>query len=138
MYEAILDGAHLAVPEDVPGMLDRHVSGIGGTGVTLYLTDLEQTALHPVPRRGQVAGESMLIDTTLAGRCYQRITIECSGRRSSGTEVGVWVPVLDGTERLGVLEVTMAAHPGKGVHASCASSTGRTSWWSGRASAPGR
>jgi serine phosphatase RsbU (regulator of sigma subunit) len=43
------------------------------------------------------------IDGTLAGRSYRFVTIEVADVPDGGRRV--WVPVLDGTERLGVLEV---------------------------------
>ena len=45
------------------------------------------------------------IDSTLAGRAYQTITVQ-SGR--AGPAHQVWIPLVDGTERLGVLGLTVA------------------------------
>ena len=58
--------------------------------------------LVPVPNHhGETRGE-VVIDTTLAGRCYRTLDIQqTTGDDGRGR---MWVPVLDGVERLGVLE----------------------------------
>jgi serine phosphatase RsbU (regulator of sigma subunit) len=49
----------------------------------------------------------LLIDTTLAGRAFQSLQVQIQQQRPSRTVA--WVPLLDGTERLGALAVTLSA-----------------------------
>ena len=98
----LLAASHLAVPDDVPALIVEHAKRIGADDTALYLVDYEQRSLEPVPNlKGPVRG-GVMIDTTLAGRCYRTLDMQ----QSTGEDgrVRVWVPVLDGVERLGVLE----------------------------------
>ncbi|UDY36729.1 PP2C family protein-serine/threonine phosphatase [Dermatobacter hominis] len=107
LLEALIDGSHLAVPDDVPALLVRHGVLLGALDVGLYLADLEQQTLRPVPNPAGSTRDPVDIDATLAGRCFQRIEIERSDPVDG--RVSAWIPVLDGTERLGVLEVVLPA-----------------------------
>jgi hypothetical protein len=73
-----------------------------GVRIEIYLADYEQRSLHPVPLPGgRPKGGSLNVETTLAGRAFREI-------RMLPTEGGrpcLWVPLLDGVERLGVLAV---------------------------------
>ena len=50
--------------------------------------------------------EPLPIDSTLAGRVFQHLDV-LSQRRPNG-DVVLWLPLLDGSERLGVLAVTLS------------------------------
>lgn len=72
-----------------------------GAEVSIYLVDREQEALRALPRTGAPPSEPMPVDTTLAGRAYTMIDpVAPPGRTDQ-----VWTPLLDDSERLGVLEV---------------------------------
>jgi hypothetical protein len=97
---ALLEGAELAPP-------DRLISAVETAGrelgvrITVYLVDYEQQALHPVPGKGTTLIPSAGVDSTLAGRAFQQVrTLPMEGDRPR-----LWVPLLDGVERLGVLDV---------------------------------
>jgi serine phosphatase RsbU (regulator of sigma subunit) len=98
----LLTASHLVVPDDVPALIVKHAKRVGAADTALYLVDYEQRSLMPVPYPEGPARDSVLIDTTLAGRCYRTLDVQ----QSIGEDgrVRVWVPVLDGVERLGVLE----------------------------------
>ncbi len=98
----LLTASHLAVPDDVPLLIVEHAKDLGATDAGLYLVDYDQRTLMPVPHPKGEGREGVLIDTTLAGRCYRTLDMQqTTGERG---EVRVWVPVLDGVERIGVLE----------------------------------
>ena len=98
----LLTASHLAVPDDVPLLIVEHAKHLGARDAALYLVDYEQRRLMPVPHAKGERREGVLIDTTLAGRCYRTLDMQqTTGERG---EVRVWVPVLDGVERIGVLE----------------------------------
>ena len=52
------------------------------------------------PRPAMAETHLLTLDSTLAGRSYQTITVQ-SGR--AGQDHQLWIPLVDGTERLGVL-----------------------------------
>jgi hypothetical protein len=102
--------SHLARGDELPALAQRHVSAFGGTAVTLYLADLQQRSLVPFlgapgPDPPDLL-EPLSVDSTLAGRAFQQVQIQSQPLRSGGTTA--WVPLLDGTERLGVMSVTLA------------------------------
>lgn len=102
----LLDGTLLAAPEQLVPHLDRAAAVIGVRAV-LHLVDHGQRQLVPVredPRGGGrlAAGEPLGVDSTLAGQAFQRGRAVAGADRDPGR---LWVPVLDGVERLGVLQV---------------------------------
>jgi hypothetical protein len=56
----------------------------------------------------------LLIDSTLAGRAFQTIRFLRAVEEESG-RVRLWIPLLNGTERLGVLEVTLTRQAGENL-----------------------
>lgn len=109
----------------MPALLVNHARGLGAEDAALYLVDYEQRVLAPVPNPDGPEREEVVIDTTLAGRCYRTLEIQETtdeGRRR------IWVPVLDGVERLGVLELisTRKSRTSTGGGCSPASSP---RWW---------
>ena len=99
----LLEASHHATFEQLPSLLNDAAARCGIGGARLFVTDLQQDVLREVTGRGADAGEGgaeMRIDTTLAGRAYQ------SGRETFGSDLRHrWIPVTDGTERLGILHL---------------------------------
>ncbi|MGH9179587.1 MAG: PP2C family protein-serine/threonine phosphatase [Acidimicrobiales bacterium] len=92
-------------PDDVPAAVDEHARRLGATEALIHLVDLEQRVLLPLPRGSGPPGDPLDIDSTLAGRSFRAQEIlegeaEGGGRR-------LWLPLLDGAERLGVLAVAV-------------------------------
>ena len=73
----------------------------GVTEAVLYLVDYEQRNLLPLPGSGTPAREPLDIDVTVGGRSFRDVAV-LDGRTSRGWRL--WVPLLDGTTRLGVAE----------------------------------
>src|ERR671933_1985991 len=106
----LLREAHLASPQDVPGLLERHAWELGARDVVAYLADLQQNVLVPFlgppgPAMTRQV-EALEVDSTLAGRAFQHLEVLTQDAPGHGTRI--WVPMLDGTERLGVLAVTVS------------------------------
>lgn len=108
-FDSMLSAAHTLAGHDVPKLVRDHVAAFGGVDAVCYLADLQQSVLVPfLGAGGPAVGEyvePLSIDSTLAGRVFQHLEV-LSQQRSSGGVV-VWLPLLDGTERLGVLGVTV-------------------------------
>jgi len=106
----MLHAAHILASYDVPGLVRDHVAAFGGIDAVCYLADLQQTVLVPfLGPRGSGVGEQiepLPIDSTLAGRVFQHLDV-LSQRRPNGDTV-LWMPLLDGSQRLGVLAVTLS------------------------------
>jgi hypothetical protein len=104
MVAGLASAARLSVPDDVAALLADSGRALGAENVTVYLVDGEQYHLMPLPGTQSDRREPLSIDATLAGRCFRLLTlIEGNGGRE------VWVPLLDGLERLGVLHLEYAA-----------------------------
>jgi serine phosphatase RsbU (regulator of sigma subunit) len=102
----LLQASHQAVPDDVPRLLVERARALGADDAALYLADYEQRVLVPVPTPGGPVRDEVAIDATLAGRSYRTLEIqETTGENGRGR---LWAPVLDGVERLGVLQLEFA------------------------------
>ena len=106
---ALLREAHLLAGHDLPEFARRHVGAFGGVDVRCYLADLQQTVLVPfLSEAGPEPAElvaPLAVDSTLAGRAFQRLQVHVQSRESDGAIV--WLPMLDGTERVGVMAVSI-------------------------------
>jgi hypothetical protein len=100
MLADLLEESHLITLEQVPGLVERCAATAGFSEVLILLADLREetlVALHPGGVR------SFPVDASLAGRSFRDVTLIAS-RRGEGRHF--WIPLLDGTERIGVLGVT--------------------------------
>jgi len=104
-------GTHLLAPHHLPQHVADHVVDLGLVDVHLYVVDLQQKALVPfLPTGGPNGAERptvLPVDSTLAGHAYQHIQLVRQDLDQGN--VLVWVPMLNGTERLGVLAATLKA-----------------------------
>lgn len=96
----ILDVTPVIPPDRLVEEVAVVAGALGARSSQLYLADYEQAQLMPVVSPGAEQGEPLDIDGSLAGRAF--IT---SMLVDTGAEEGrqVWVPLIDGSERLGVL-----------------------------------
>jgi serine phosphatase RsbU (regulator of sigma subunit) len=76
--------------------------------MVIYLIDYDQRNLVPLTGDGAPQRDVVAVDGTLPGRSFA-MTEVCETDTGSGPRL--WVPLLDGTERLGVLEVLTATEP---------------------------
>src|SRR5215217_3135493 len=97
----LLEGVRLAPPERLPVAAAAAGRALG-VQVVVYLVDYEQRLLTPVVTAAGPAREPCAVDTTLPGRAFRQVEVLPSEARSAPR---LWVPLLDGAERLGVLEV---------------------------------
>lgn len=99
LLEDLLAQAHSATPMDLPVLVNRCAEAFGLGEIDIYLTDLQQRRLV-----GLTDGLATLdIDASVAGWCYRTVSL-----RIEDVETGflcLWLPVVDGAERLGVLGV---------------------------------
>lgn len=90
--------SRLLPPAAVADGVRAAAASLGAADASMYLNDYEQRDL-----RGIENGETLSIDGTVAGRVFS------TGNRMETTTDGVttvWVPLIDGASRLGVLQLT--------------------------------
>lgn len=102
MVRTLLDRAHLATPGQLPDVVREAARELDWTA-TVYMADYDQRLLVPAPVEGRQVSDPLSIDSSLGGRCFRTV----QPIRMGGEGRGLWVPLLDGTERLGVLELVV-------------------------------
>ncbi|WP_244231128.1 PP2C family protein-serine/threonine phosphatase [Saccharomonospora piscinae] len=98
----VVNRAHLAGGGDLPAVLTGAAARLG-MAVEVYLADLPQRQLHPLAADGTPA---ITIASTVAGRAFQHVEIVGWRDRETGRPA-LWVPILDGTHRVGLLYVVL-------------------------------
>ncbi|MGH9088650.1 MAG: PP2C family protein-serine/threonine phosphatase [Acidimicrobiales bacterium] len=76
---------------------------VGLAEATLWLADVQQRVLVPYDGMDKGPGDGLTVDGTLAGRAYQESRAQRSDAGTDGVGEAVWIPLMDGTDRLGVL-----------------------------------
>jgi serine phosphatase RsbU (regulator of sigma subunit) len=102
----MLDKSHQLHPDDLPAVTEQALAMLGGSDVDLYFADLAQDVLLHFTGEGE---SELDIDATVAGRAFrtgQPVVLEVDGGRR------LWMPIVDGAERLGVLGVDLADEDG--------------------------
>ncbi|THA75972.1 serine/threonine-protein phosphatase [Streptomyces sp. A0642] len=113
----LISASHLMTLEQLPGTVASYADRAGWPQVLIYLADLRQERLcllagdrDALPGAAD-APTDLAVDGTVAGRAFQLGRISPASASTTGQW---WVPLLDGTERLGVLRVGL---PGAQVEA---------------------
>ncbi|GLW09229.1 hypothetical protein Misp01_43580 [Microtetraspora sp. NBRC 13810] len=104
LLRELLAASHLCPMEGLPDLVRGRAERAGLRGVTIYVADLQEELLRPLEGGIEGGPPDLRVEGTLAGRAFQSLEM-----LSSGGEGGWWVPLLDGTERLGVLWVDAGA-----------------------------
>jgi hypothetical protein len=113
MLVTLVEQGHRSTADGLLDVARNAAAHVGAQVVGIYLVDMEQRQLQPIP--GSQQTQPYAIDTTLPGRAYRSVepveTTNDGGRR-------MFVPLLDGTARLGVIELETLAD-GAQVGAAC-------------------
>lgn len=102
----ILERSHLLHPDELVCLAREVLGRLGVSDASICSVDYDQTALVPLPADPTDAVEPYPIDSTLPGRAYRTSTV-VEGDADGGRRL--WIPMVDGAERAGVLGVTVAA-----------------------------
>lgn len=101
----LVDAAHYAAPDEVAGLVDGVARrALGAREAVLYLVSYDQRSLLPLNGDDVPGHEVLDVDHTLAGRAFR--TVETI-RSESDDGHRLWVPLLDGTARIGVIELLL-------------------------------
>jgi serine phosphatase RsbU (regulator of sigma subunit) len=103
---SLLDRAHQMPPHMIAPLIAQEIAIIAGRDVEVLLQDYDQMTLVPLRGKGLLVGAAQPIDGSLAGRAFQTDT---SVERAQRDGVRLFVPLLDGTDRVGVLAFTLDA-----------------------------
>src|SRR3984957_883867 len=106
----LMSQSHLLRLDEVSDALTLAALPLGVSAAGIYLADLQERQLALVPAVGGSQGtDTLSIGSTLAGRAYQTVTIQSAPARTvDGENYQVWIPLVDGTARLGGLRLTVA------------------------------
>ncbi|WP_298459842.1 PP2C family protein-serine/threonine phosphatase [uncultured Cellulomonas sp.] len=102
VLRTMLDRVHLATPGQVPDVVAAAAAELGWT-TAIYLVDDEQRQLLQFSATRAPHADPQSVEGTLAGRAFklvQPVVVH-------GGEPAVWVPLVDGTHRLGVLRIAV-------------------------------
>ncbi len=104
----LLDAASGARLEDLPDLAAAAMARFGARDVVTYVVDYRQTCLVALSRRGGGPVDPLLLDATVAGRAYTTLS---SQEASSEDGFRLWLPIFNGADRLGVIEVSFDDAP---------------------------
>ena len=100
--DAVLRRDHLMSPDALDELTALGAGHLGASTAVLWLVDYDQVSLGRLGGPTGVLGQRLSVDGSLAGRCFRSVEV----LETDGEDGRVlWVPLLDGLERLGVLEV---------------------------------
>ncbi|MFJ6671412.1 PP2C family protein-serine/threonine phosphatase [Actinosynnema sp. NPDC091369] len=97
----LLEGAELAPPDRLRVLVEAAGRALD-VHLAMYLVDYEERHLRPWSADGASDGPPLSVDGTPAGQAFREVRILPA---PTGDHPRLWVPLLDGAERLGVLEV---------------------------------
>ena len=103
----LMDLRHRGRAEDLPAVLTSAAAFLDAETANVLLIDYAQLSLCPLRGTDPGAARPETVDGTAPGRAFttaRAVWEEDSGR--------LWLPLLHGSERLGVLELVVKAYPG--------------------------
>jgi hypothetical protein len=94
-----LDAAHQIEPHRLPALIAETASELGANRCRVWLADHQMRDLVELGVEG--GSERIPIEGTMAGRAFVTSETVEAGRDDDGVEL--WLPLLDGVDRIGVL-----------------------------------
>jgi hypothetical protein len=99
----LLDRSHMCTDDELPTEINAAVRPLG-LNMTIYLVDHEQRRLVPVPEPGRPPQAPVPVDEGPAGEAYTSVSVV-----HDAVDGRLWLAMVNGTERLGVVEVRCTA-----------------------------
>lgn len=113
LFSGVLFATHLSTPDRLATELADNAAAADLRDLVIYLVDLEQNHLVPLRTEGRGGNGLVLrIEGTVAGRSF-------SAQQIIALDIGqddrrqLWVPLVDGTERVGVMVANVPAPGGR-------------------------
>ncbi|MET7735408.1 PP2C family protein-serine/threonine phosphatase [Streptomyces sp. NPDC005402] len=101
----LLDRVRLLPPQLIAPLIAEGVAEMGGREVSILLQDYAQELLVPFPGRKLHVGQPEPVVGSPAGRAFQSADVVEVSRAGGG--VRMYLPLLDGSDQVGVLALTM-------------------------------
>ncbi|HXR41035.1 MAG TPA: PP2C family protein-serine/threonine phosphatase [Acidothermaceae bacterium] len=98
---SLVQAVHFARADDLPELAMRAGRELGARDTFIYLTDYDQVVLVRMTASGP-AEQVVAVEGTLAGRAFSDLRL--LDTTSADGALTVWAPLLDGTDRFGVIE----------------------------------
>ena len=99
---ALVRASHHLPADRLGTVVARHARGLGALDAVVYLADHAQHELVPVRGEDVPDRPVLTIDGSVGGRAFRRVAPVRSPAEDAPATV--WLPLLDGAERIGVLE----------------------------------
>jgi serine phosphatase RsbU (regulator of sigma subunit) len=116
---ALVRASHQLPADGVGPAVTREARRLGAREAVVYLADYAQHELVPLPGDGVPGRQTLTIDGSLAGRAFRRVhPVQAPAHDGPVT---LWLPLLDGAERMGVLEMVLPAAPTPRLEDDCRS-----------------
>ncbi|WP_345771623.1 PP2C family protein-serine/threonine phosphatase [Geodermatophilus sabuli] len=106
---SLLHASHLLAPDDLAATVAAHARMLDVRETVVYLADYEQAKLLPLPGEGVPERQELSIEGTMAGRAFRRVQVVDSAAAGNGHRL--WMPLLNGVERVGVMELALPDEP---------------------------
>ncbi|GIE94213.1 PP2C family protein-serine/threonine phosphatase [Paractinoplanes rishiriensis] len=106
----LMDLRHRGRAEDLPMVLAAAAPLLDADAATVLLVDYGQLTLHPLRGSTLDTATALAVEDTLAGRAFTTAQQQWQDAGSGAGGV-LWLPLLHGAERLGVLEFRLPAYP---------------------------
>ncbi|WP_116245410.1 PP2C family protein-serine/threonine phosphatase [Nocardiopsis sp. FIRDI 009] len=103
----LLDRARLMPPRLIAPLIAEEVTKVGGRDVSILLQDYAQELLVPLPGKGLHVGRPEPMGGSPAGRAFLRVEVVEVPQPRGG--VRVYLPLLDGSDEVGVMALTLDA-----------------------------
>ena len=101
----LLDRARLLPPQLIAPLIAEEVARIGGRDVSILLQDYAQELLVPLPGKKLHVGQPEPVTGSPAGRAFQSADVVEVVQAGGG--VRMYLPLLDGSDQVGVLALTL-------------------------------
>ncbi|MBX6356732.1 MAG: serine/threonine-protein phosphatase [Micromonosporaceae bacterium] len=114
MLSGLLDAAHRVSPDDLTDLVAEYAAIGDLTDPVIYLADVQRDLLIPLPSRRPA--RPLPVRGTLAGRVFTGPQVVMRRARPGGDGGGAapqrwWLALLEGTEKIGVLALTVPPDP---------------------------
>lgn len=106
LLAGLLAASHYATPDELPSLVARFAQQIGAHVAVVYVVGYEQQLLLPLPGVGVPDRDMLEVDHTVGGRAFRTVEV-IRGDADGGQRL--WVPLMNGTARVGVLELVLAS-----------------------------
>ena len=105
----LLHASHLMAADRLASLVAATAAAHGVRETVIYLADYEQVTLLPLPGTGVPERQELPIEGTLPGRAFRRVEVVASTAAEGAHRR--WMPLLNGVERLGVVELVLPDRP---------------------------